>query len=327
MSNLKLNKKIVVTGSIAFDYLMEFSGRFADHFLPDKLDRISVSFLVDSLRKRKGGCAANIAYNLALLEEHPLLVGLVGEDFGEYRSDLEHVGVDTKYIREIKGEFTASFFGNTDQTGNQICSFYTGAMRYSSEISLGNIIKDQSVLVSVSPNDPEAMIQYVEECQKMDIPYIYDPGQQIVQLSGPSLKKGTEGSKLLIVNEYEYEMLKKKVDLRDRDLLELTETIILTLGDRGSKIMTSEKVFDIPVSPPDRVIDPTGVGDGYRAGFIKGWVWGLPWDIAGRMGSLAATYVLETDGPQSHHYSLKDFIERYCQVFGESNSLRRLIKT
>ncbi|MBN2029545.1 carbohydrate kinase family protein [bacterium] len=318
---------IVITGSIAFDYLMAFSGRFADHFLPDKLDRISVSFLVDSLRKRKGGCAANIAYNLALLGEHPMLVGLVGEDFDEYRSDLKRVGVDVKHIRKIEGEFTASFFGNTDQAGNQICSFYTGAMRHSSEISLSHIIKDQSILVSISPNDPGAMIQYVDECQKMNVPYIYDPGQQIVQLSGPSLKKGTEGSKMLIVNEYEYELFQKKVDLKDRDLLELTETIIITLGDQGSKIITREKTYGIPVSPPKRVIDPTGVGDGYRAGLIKGWVWGLPWDFVGRMGSLAATYVLETDGPQSHHYSLNDFIERYHQVFGESNALRRLIKT
>ncbi len=318
--------KIVITGSIAFDYLMAFSGRFADHFLPDKLDRISVSFLVDSLRKRKGGCAANIAYNLALLDEHPLLVGLVGEDFGEYRSDLEHVGVVTKHIREIEGEFTASFFGNTDHAGNQICSFYTGAMRYSSEISLSNLIKDQSILVSISPNDPEAMIKYAQECQKMHVPYIYDPGQQIVQLSGSSLKTGTEGSQMLIVNEYEFGMFKKKTGLSNQNLMELTETVVVTLGDQGSTILAGEETFNIPISPPDQVIDPTGVGDAYRAGLLKGWVCGLPWDIAGRMGSLAATYVLETDGPQNHRYSLKDFIERYCQIFGESNVLRRLEK-
>ena len=315
---------IVVTGSIAYDYLMSFSGQFSDHFLPDKLDRISVSFLVDSLRKRKGGCGANIAYNLALLGDRPLLVGLVGEDFREYRSDLEDVGVDTQHTRAIEGEFTASFFGNTDQAGNQICSFYTGAMRFSSDISLKEIVSGQSVLVSISPNDPEAMIKYVQECQEMQIPYIYDPGQQIVQLSGPSLKEGTDGSKILIVNEYEYGMFKKKTGLSDQNLLELTETVVVTLGDRGSTILAREETFDIPVSSPERVIDPTGVGDAYRAGLMKGIIWKLPWDMAGRLGSLAATYVLETDGPQNHHYRLNDFIERYCQIFGESNELRRL---
>ncbi len=316
---------IVVTGSIAYDYLMFFSGKFSDHFLPDKLDRISVSFLVDSLHKRSGGCAANIAYNLALLEERPLLVGLVGKDFGEYRSNLERSGVDTSYTYEIENEFTASFFGNTDQAGNQISSFYTGAMRYSSEISLKNIVKERSILVIISPNDPKAMVEYVHECKEMQVPFIFDPGQQIVQLNGQSLREGAEGSKMLILNEYECEMFKKKTSLSDQNLLELSETVVITLGDKGSTIYTKEKVFEIPITPPNRVVDPTGVGDGYRAGLVKGMVLGFSWDISGRMGSLAATYVLETDGPQSHHYQLKDFIRRYFQVFGKSDELRRLM--
>jgi adenosine kinase len=259
------------------------------------------------------------------LEERPLLVGLVGKDFNEYRSDLEHSGVDTSYTYEIENELTASFFGNTDQAGNQISSFYTGAMRYSSEISLKNIVNERSFLVIISPNDPETMIKYVHECKEMQIPFIYDPGQQIVQLNGQSLREGTEGSKMLILNEYECEMFKKKTSLSDQDLLELSETVVITLGDKGSTIHTKDKIFEIPITPPKQVVDPTGVGDGYRAGLVKGMVLGFPWDISGRMGSLAATYVLETNGPQSHCYQLKDFIRRYCQIFGESNELGRLI--
>ena len=310
--------KLFVTGSIAFDYLMSFPGKFSDHFLPDKLDSISVSFLVDSLNKRRGGCAANIAYNLSLLGESPLLVGTAGKDFGEYRSALEKTGVDTSGVKIINEEYTASFFANSDQDGNQIASFYPGAMKFAKDISLKDLGVDRETLVIISPNDPEAMVRYTKECQEMSVPFIYDPGQQIVMLNSDVLRNGIRGAKVFILNDYEFEMFRKKTNLELEKILELSEVIIVTRGREGSVIHTRERGIEIPVVPPRQVLDPTGVGDAYRAGFVKGLIYGFSLKTAGKMGSLAATYVLETEGPQSHSYNLKEFVERYCQVFGES---------
>jgi len=316
--------KILVTGSIAFDFLMSFPGKFSDHFLPDKLDRISVSFLVDSLNQRKGGCAANIAYNLALLGERPLLMGSVGKDFASYRKDLENVGVDTSGTREFEKEYTASFFANTDQEGNQIASFYTGAMQFAKELSLRDFSRKDIGLAIISPNDPDAMIKYVRECREMKIPFIYDPGQQVVRLSGEELRRGAEGAKAVIVNAYELELFKKKTDWDHEDILRFSEAVVETRGEEGSVIQTREKNIEIPAVSPQQVLDPTGVGDAYRAGLMKGMIHGLSWEISGRIGSMAAAYVLETDGPQSHSYSTKEFVDRFCHYFGESEDVRRL---
>jgi adenosine kinase len=317
--------QLIITGSIAFDYLMSFPGKFSDHLLADQLDHISVSFLVESLNRRRGGCAANIAYNLALLGEHPLLVGTVGKDFNDYRVALEKVGVDTTAIYEMDNEYTASFFANTDQDGNQISSFYAGAMRFSEKISLKSLKGKTSVLVMISPNDPETMIRYVHDCHDMNLPFIYDPGQQIVRLSGQSLIDGATEAKIVIMNDYEHEMFKKKTGLTIGSLLELSEIVVITKGGHGSHIQTKQGAITIPIAQPEHMIDPTGVGDAYRAGLIKGMVAGLPLDVSGRMGSLAATYVLETDGPQNHTYTIDSFVKRYIHHFGESKDVRRLI--
>ncbi len=314
--------KLIVTGSIAFDYLMSFPGKFSDHFLADKLDSISVSFLVDSLNKRRGGCAANIAYNLSLLGESPLLVGAVGKDFEEYCVALKKAGVDISGVKIIEEEYTASFFANSDQDGNQIASFYPGAMKFAKDISLKELGLNSETLVIISPNDPEAMVNYTKECQEMRIPFIYDPGQQIVVLSGDVLRDGIRGAKVFILNNYEFEMFRKKTNLRIEEILELSEIVIVTRGGEGSVIHTRESEIEIPVVPPVQVLDPTGVGDAYRAGFVKGLIHGFSLETAGRMGSLAATYVLETEGPQSHSYSLKEFVERYYRVFGESEEVQ-----
>jgi len=318
--------KIVVTGSIAFDYLMSFPGNFSEHFLPDQLDKISVSFLVDSLARRNGGCAANISYSLALLGERPTLFGTVGKDFKDYGAFLKNVGVDTSKIHAVENEYTASFFANTDQKGNQIASFYTGAMQHAKELSIRNISGEPIDLLIISPNDPKAMINYVKECKEMAIPYIFDPSQQIVRLTGEELKYGTEGAKILILNDYELEMFKKKTGVYDDHLLYLVEVVIVTHGEDGSVIRTGNKTFRIPVVPPRQTLDPTGVGDAYRAGLIKGLINRLSWESIGRMGSLAAAYVLETEGPQNHQYDLRRFVDRYCSVFGESEEVRELVK-
>jgi adenosine kinase len=310
--------RIAISGSIAFDYLMQFPGKFQDHFLPDKLHQISVSFLVDSLRQERGGCAANIAYTLALLGERPLLVGSAGKDFAEYQKALEAVGVDTSGVLVVENEYTSSFFANTDLNGNQICSFYTGAMRFAKDISLGNLPGNGIDFVVISPNDPSAMVQYAMDCQGLNIPYLFDPGQQIVRLDSQSLFQCAKGAKMLIVNEYERELFKRKTHLDDDGMRHLAEIRIVTLGEKGTMIDLGNKTLSIPIVPPKRVMDPTGVGDAFRAGLMKGMMNGLSWETSGRMGSLAATYVIETEGAQRHWYTFAEFADRYQAAFGES---------
>lgn len=302
---------VVVTGSIAYDYLMTFPGRFADHILPDQIEKLSVSFLVDGMRKQRGGCAANIAYNLALLGERPRLMGTVGRDFDAYRASLERCGVDTALVRVESDLFTASFFVSTDEVGNQIANFYTGAMARARELSLLGLAHDNLDLVVISPNDPQAMVKYAAECEALEIPYMYDPSQQIVRLSADELVQGLRGAELLVVNDYEFEMVREKTGLSAAEV-EATprRATIVTMGKQGSRIYTRDGSFRVPPVVPICVDDPTGVGDAYRAGLIKGLGLDLPWAIAGRMGSVAAAYALEQPGPQSHCYSLAEFASR-----------------
>ena len=315
--------KLIITGSIAFDYLMSFQGKFSEHIIVDKIDRISVSFLVDSLIKRRGGCAANVAYNLALLGEKPILVGAAGKDFIPYGADLEVIGVDISGVEISEDEYTASFFCNTDLDGNQIASFYTGAMKSAGKISLMSHAHEECLII-ISPNDPAAMTSHAKECQDLGLQFIYDPGQQVVRLEADDLLKGAKESRILILNDYELEIFKKKTKLSDEAILEITETLIVTMGDKGSEIITREDRFAIPAAKPHKVLDPTGVGDSFRAGLMKGLKFGLSWDVSGRMGSLAAAYVLETDGSQSHKYCLENFIERFEDEFGVTEEIREL---
>ena len=330
---------IVVTGSIAYDYIMSFPGRFREHILPESIENLSLSFLVDSMHKRRGGCAPNIAYSLALLGERPRVMGTVGQDFAEYRAWLGEQGIDTSTIKEIEEEFTASFFVSTDQESNQIASFYTGAMAQAHTLSFQDQDYSTIDMTIISPNDPQAMVQYAQECQELGIPYIYDPSQQIVRLSGEELREGVRGARMLILNDYEYEMFQKKTGLSEAETLTLTQTIVVTKGQRGSTVITLDckpeeltglpdasglRVIEVPAVPPRYVSDPTGVGDAYRAGVIKGLVCGYTWETIGRLASLAATYVIETPGPQSHHYTLSEFVARYREQFGDAPELEDL---
>lgn len=308
---------IVITGSIAFDYLMSFPGDFMEHIKPDKLNKLSLSFLVDEMRKQYGGCAPNIAFTLALLGERPVVMGTAGQDFGDYRTWLEVHGVDTSGVRVIPEVFTASFFVSTDRRQNQIASFYTGAMAYARELSFHNLTMPVDITI-ISPNDPQAMQKYPAECKALGISYIYDPSQQIVRLDGAALREGVEGADILIVNDYEYELLKDRTRMSEADIrAAVKRAVIVTRGEQGSQIWAGGEEMVVPVVPPQQVLDPTGVGDAYRAGLIKGLALGLPWRICGQIGALAATYVLETHGPQAHSYTLAAFGERYKAVFGE----------
>jgi adenosine kinase len=316
---------IIVTGSVAFDYLMSFPGRFSEHILPEQIHQISLSFLVDSMRKQRGGCAPNIAYNLALLGERPTVMATVGQDFGEYRTWLESVGVDTSAMAEVEGEFTSSFFVNTDQDDNQIASFYVGAMGRAADLSFHDLDHGAIEIAIIAPNAPAAMVKYARECQELDIPYIYDPSQQIIRLNGEELLEGIQGAKVLIGNDYEFGMIRNKTGLSEEELLALPQVAIITRGGDGATIYDAGETIDIPAVPPQPRAEPTGVGDAFRAGVIKGLMHGLPWDLAGRMGSLAATYVLEEYGTQEHSYTRQEFVARYQAMFGEDPRLENLL--
>ena len=307
---------IVVTGSIAFDYLMSFPGRFTEHFLPEHMNRVSLSFLVDTMDKRRGGCAPNIAYTLALLGERPRLMAAAGEDFGEYRHWLEAAGVDTSLVVQIPGKFTASFFCSTDLENNQIASFYTGAMADSGQLSFRTA--GECGLAIVSPNDPGAMMQYAEECRTLGIAYIFDPGQQCTRMTGAELTDGIVGAHLVISNDYEFELIRQKTGFSEGDVLAQTKSLVITRGEDGSSVyLSSGERVDVAAVPPHRIVDPTGVGDAYRGGLMKGMALRLPYDVCARMGSVAAVYALEHLGGQSHSYTLDEFTRRYEQHFGK----------
>jgi adenosine kinase len=305
--------RIIVTGSIAFDYLMSFPGSFTEHFLPEHFERLSLSFHVDTMDKRRGGCAPNIAYTLALLGERPVLMGAAGRDFGEYRQWLEASGVDTSLVHEVADKFTASFFCSTDKANNQIASFYAGAMTHASELSFRTAGKAD--LVIISPNDPAAMTQHAQECRTLKIRYVFDPGQQSVRMSGAEIADGIGGASLVICNDYELELIREKTGLGEDGILEKAAALIVTRGEHGSSIFTRAGRTDVPAVPPTRIVDPTGVGDAYRGGLLKGLATRADLTVCARIGSVAATYALEHLGGQSHAYSWAEFKARYEQHF------------
>ena len=318
---------IIVTGSIAYDYLMSFPGRFGEHILPDQIHQVSLSFLVDTMRKQRGGVAPNVAYTLALLGERPIVMATVGQDFGEYRAWLEEAGVDTSAIVEVKDEFTASFFVNTDLDNNQIASFYLGAMGRADTLSFYDLGCEAPDIALISPNAPAAMVKYARECQELGVPYIYDPSQQIIRLSSEELLAGTRGARMLIVNEYEFGMIKNKTGLSDEELLALPPITIVTRGENGSTMYVEDRIISIPIAPPEILAEPTGAGDAYRAGIIKGMLRGYSWETTGRIAALAATYVLERHGTQNHHYTLQEFVTRYRGTFGDAPELNDLVQS
>ena len=319
---------ILLTGSIAYDYLMKFPGHFRDHILPDRLDSISLSFLVESMTRQRGGIAPNIAYTLALLGGKPRLWAAVGEDFEDYRRWLEENGVDTSGAQVIPGVFTASFFVNTDLANAQIASFYPGAMAFAAQLSLKTLLDNSPNLVVISPNDPNAMRQYVEECIQMALPYVYDPSQQIVRLSPDDLRRGIQGAQALFVNDYEAALIEKMtgwdvqhIQVENPDIL-----IVITRGEKSTLMFKGGDRYEIGTVPPNHIEDPTGVGDAFRGGFLTGYSHGLDLKTCGQMGSLAATYCLECNGPQGHFYSVYEFIDRFGVVFGDNQAVKVLIQ-
>jgi adenosine kinase len=316
---------ILLTGSIAFDYLMRFPGYFREHILPDRLEGLSLSFLVESLVRQPGGIAPNIAYTMALLGQRPRLFATAGEDFAEYRGWLEAKGIDTSGVHIIPGEYTASFFANTDLENAQIASFYPGAMARAAELSLHLLDGERPDLVLISPNDPGAMSRYIVECQELGIPYIYDPSQQIPRLSDDDLRRGLDRALALFVNYYEFCMIQNKTGMTFEELERVAGFTVVTDGERGSTIYSPEGESRIPAIVPEEIVDPTGVGDAFRGGFLAGYARGWGLETCGRMGTVAAAYCLEQEGPQNHTFTRTDFVSRYRRHFEDGGLLEELI--
>ncbi|NDJ36958.1 MAG: carbohydrate kinase family protein [Chloroflexi bacterium] len=318
--------RIVITGSIAYDYIMKFPGKFDEMLIAESLQSISVSFLVDEMTRHPGGTAPNIAYTLALLGERPLLVGAAGRDFLEYRDRLERVGIDTSGTAIHEDIFTASFFVTTDASNNQIASFYTGAMARARDISLKTMANgSRPDLVVISPNDPQAMQQAVHECKELGIRYLYDPSQQVARFDGEQLAEGITGAYIAVMNEYEYAAVCSKTGLNHSDLMERAEVIIVTRGKNGADIYTADETYHIPIFPTDQINDPTGVGDGFRGGLLKGLANGWSWELSGQVGALAAAYVLEHIGPQDHFYTPTEFVTRFREHFDDKGMLDSML--
>lgn len=318
---------ILVTGSIAYDYIMVFPGQFKDHILPDKMHILSVSFLVDSLKRVRGGTAANIAYNLALLGERPTIMGTVGHDFAEYRAWLDQHGIDTSAITTLDHEFTASCFINTDLADNQITAFYAGAMAHAGELSINDQQLNGDSLVVIAPNDPRAMERYAAECTQRGIPYLYDPSMQVPRMTAEELDAGCRGAKVLIGNDYEFGMMAEKLGISESDLRQRVPITVMTRGAAGALITAGNEEYDIPAATPRAVVDPTGAGDAFRAGLVKGMQRGLPWPVVGRIAALSAVYAIEQAGTQQHQYTLDDFVARYAENFGTEPALESFVET
>jgi adenosine kinase len=317
-------RRIFVTGSIAYDYIMVFPGRFRDHILPEKIHILSVSFLVDSLKRMKGGTGANIAFNLALLGERPVLVGTVGDDFGEYRQWLDQHGVDTSATKVIAGEFTSSCFINTDLQDNQITAFYPGAMAHAASLSLREFDATPYDIVVIAPNDPVAMARYAVECTEHGVPYLYDPSMQIPRMTPEEFKAGLAGAKVLAGNDYEFGMMAEKLGVTEAELRRSVAVTVMTRGEAGALITVDGQEYDIPPAKPERVTDPTGAGDAFRAGLLLGMKRGFSWPVVGRVAALTAVYAIENAGTQSHSYTTREFVDRYTANYGLSDEVATL---
>ena len=317
--------EILVTGSIAYDYLMRFPGRFQQHFIPDALHNMSLSFLVDDMTKHWGGVAANIAFTMAKFGLRPKLMGTVGRDFGDYRRWLESNGVDCGTVVQIDEVFTASFFANTDDDNNQLAFFYGGAMNLARNYRIRDVSDTKPALVIISPNDPIAMIRLADECRARAIRFIYDPGQQVARLNGDELQRGLDGAHMLVVNIYEANVLYEKTGLTLADLRARVDILVITESEKGSTIYVDDEIIAVEAFPPQRIADPTGAGDAYRAGFVLGMSKSLPLKLSAQIGALSATYALECVGTQNHSFTRRDFVQRFRTLADDQGLLDVLL--
>ncbi|GAA0414628.1 carbohydrate kinase family protein [Streptomyces luteireticuli] len=311
--------RIAVTGSIATDHLMTFPGRFADQLVADQLHTVSLSFLVDDLDVRRGGVAPNICFGMGVLGLRPVLVGAAGEDFADYRAWLDRHGVDTESVHISEVLHTARFVCTTDTDHNQIASFYTGAMSEARLIELQPVAERVGGLdlVLIGADDPEAMLRHTEECRTRGIPFAADPSQQLARMEGDDIRQLVEGAAYLFTNEYEKALIESKTGWTEDEILAKVGTRVTTLGSRGVRIeRVGEPAIEVGVAEEQAKVDPTGVGDAFRAGFLAGLTWELPLERAAQLGCMLATLVIETLGTQEYELRRGHFMERFTKAYG-----------
>ena len=305
---------IFVSGSLAYDRIMNFPGKFADHILPEKIHILNVCFTVNGMSEKFGGTAGNIAYNLNLLEEKSIILAAVGRDFGNYEARLKELDLPLDGIRRVDEDFTAGAYITTDLSDNQITGFNPGAMKYPSQYRFKDENPNQTMAI-ISPGNIDDMVTYSQYYKRHDIPYIFDPGQQIPVIPKEKILEMIEGSQILIVNDYELKMIEKATERTKADLLDMTKAVIVTLGDKGSLVTADHSETHIPIVTACQVIDPTGAGDAYRAGLIKGLVTNRDLPIAARMGATIASFAVEKHGTQEHSFTRTEFNDRYRDHF------------
>ena len=312
--------KIACAGSVGRDHLMTFPGKFTDSLVAESLDKVSLSFLVDGLDVRRGGTAANIAFGIGALGLNPYLIAAVGTDWADYDSWLTRHGVDTAHVKISKDLLTASFMVTTDQELNQIASFFPGAMSEAREIELAPIVEKAGKfdLLIISPDDPDAMISHSRSARDMGVAFAADPSQQLARMDGEAIKLLIEGAKYLFLNEYELALTMQKTGWSDAEIFSKVEVRVITLGSAGARVEEHDKEPITVGVPQERSkIDPTGVGDCFRAGFVAGLAWGFGHERCAQIGSMLATFCIETKGTQEYRFTKAEFIERFSAAYGE----------
>jgi adenosine kinase len=312
---LTLSRKALICGSIAYDTIMVFQGRFKQHILPDKIHMLNVSFLVPQLRREFGGCAGNIAYNLRLLGDAGYPMATVGRDFGPYADWLQQAGVPTDFVKVIESEHTAQGFVTTDLDDNQIWAFHPGAMG-SSHLNRVPDAGDVAIGI-VAPDGRDGMVQHAAQFAAAGIPFIFDPGQGLPMFEGEELRTFISQASWVAVNDYEWQVLQQKTGWMAAQVLEHVQALIVTRGAEGSTIHTQQGEIGIPCARPAAVVDPTGCGDAYRAGLIHGLLQGYEWETTGRIASLLGAIKIEARGTQNHTFTPGQFAERYQRDFGQ----------
>ena len=308
-------KNVLLIGSIAYDQIMQFQDQFKNHILPDKIHILNVSFVIDSMKREFGGCATNIAYSLHLLDAKSTVLGIVGNDFEPYQKHLSSLkNINTTYLEIVDDATTATAHIVTDKDDNQIAGFYPGVSK-SDLKTLVQDVEEKIDLALIGPTNKETMLNKLQECFDLDIPILFDPGQWTLYFSKEEWLQIIEQSRMLILNDYEWSILQKNAGLSGSEILEKIETLIVTFGAKGSHIFSDKETIEISAVQPNKLVDPTGCGDAYRAGILKGIIEGYDWQTAGRLASLLATYCIEQPGTQNHTFTLEELKKRYYDTF------------
>ena len=304
-----MNRKIIVCGSLAYDRIMVFPGYFSEHILPEKIHVLNISFQVNGVKEKFGGTAGNIAYALALMGEKPIISATIGHDNSRYFDWLATNGISTENIKIIEAEFTAGAYITTDRSDNQITGFNPGAMKYTSSLDFDKVNPQNTILI-VSPGNLEDMLNYPRSCKARGIDYIFDPGQSLPMLDAKELLHAIEGCRILISNDYELNLIMNKTKTKKEELLRLAGTIIVTMGELGSLVSTTDCEIAIPAVKPKKVVDPTGAGDAYRGGLISGLLRGKSIEQCAMVGSVCASFAVECYGTQDYRFTSQEFNKR-----------------